>query len=57
MNTYDAVMTAENMEELTPDVIEAWQHLINTGICWQLQGWFGRHASHLIEQGLCTPPT
>jgi hypothetical protein len=36
--------------------IEAWQHLIDTGLCWQLQGWFGRTAVDLIERGLCRPP-
>lgn len=35
--------------------IEAWQYLINTGLCWRLQGWFGRIANRLIEQGVCEP--
>ena len=35
---------------------EAWQHLIDTGLCWQLQGWFGRTAQHLIDIGVCKPP-
>jgi len=35
--------------------IEAWQYLIDNGICWQLQGWFGRTATDLIEQGICKP--
>ena len=34
--------------------IDAWQHLIDTGIAWKLQGWFGRQAMFLIEQGLCS---
>lgn len=34
-------------------VIEAWQHLINTGLAWRLQGWFGRMAQRLIEEGFC----
>jgi len=32
--------------------IEAWQYLVDTGMAWQLQGWFGRTAAHLIEQGI-----
>lgn len=36
-------------------VIEAWQHLINTGLAWQLQGWFGRQAQSLIDAGICEP--
>ena len=30
------------------------QGLINSGLAWQLQGWFGRMATNLIEQGLIT---
>lgn len=41
---------AENEDERTA----AWQYLIDTGICWKLQGWFGRIASELIEEGVCT---
>lgn len=33
--------------------VAAWQSLINTGLVWQLQGWFGRRAAALIEEGLC----
>lgn len=33
-------------------LIEAWQHLIDTGLCWSLQGSFGRQAQHLIDEGI-----
>lgn len=33
--------------------VEAWQYLIDTGLCWQLQGCYGRTAQALIEQGIC----
>jgi len=29
--------------------IEAWSVLIQTGLCWSLQGWFGRTAHSMIE--------
>tara|TARA_E500000331_G_C17243219_1_gene707929 strand:+ start:1509 stop:1739 length:231 start_codon:yes stop_codon:yes gene_type:complete len=35
--------------------IQAWQHLIDTGLCWNLQGWFGRTAQHMIDIGACKP--
>ena len=38
------------------ETIAAYQHLIDTGIVWSLQGRFGRQAMHLIEVGLCTAP-
>lgn len=54
MNDYEAVMIAEGVEEAEEDVqIEAWQHLIDTGLAWSLQGWFGRAARSLIESGVC----
>lgn len=54
MNDFDAVMIAEGVQEASYDeTIEAWQHLINTGLCWKLQGFFGRTAKHLIDQGIC----
>ena len=33
--------------------LSAWQYLIDTGLCLKLQGWFGRTAQSLIEQGTC----
>ena len=53
MNDYDAVMIAEGVIEVDEDKqIEAWQHLLDTGLVWSLQGWFGRTAMDLIEQGI-----
>jgi len=60
MTNYTAVSIAEGFcggENATEEQqIEAWQHLIDTGLAWSLQGWFGRHATSLIEQGVCTAP-
>ena len=51
MNNYDAVMIAEGVIEADEEKqIEAWQHLVDTGLAWNLQGWFGRTAMDLIEQ-------
>ena len=34
------------------DIRDAWQHLHDSGLAYQLQGWFGRTAQDLIAQGL-----
>ena len=59
MNTFNAIGIAEGFVEADSEeqVIEAWQYLIDTGLAWQLQGWFGRTAAHLISEGICTDNT
>ena len=54
---YTAIGIAEGFEpaESEEQVIAAWQYLIDTGLCWSLQGWFGRTAADLIENGVCSP--
>jgi len=55
MDNCTAVMIAEGVDEASEEKqIEAWQHLIDTGLCWQLQGFFGRTAQSLIDAGICT---
>lgn len=62
LSDFDATMIAEGNYELAgldPQdvteniVISAWQHLINTGLAWRLQGYFGRTAAALINAGRC----
>lgn len=56
MDTYTATGLAEGWIEADSEdeIINAWQFLIDTGIVWQLQGSFGRMATQLIENGICT---
>jgi len=54
MNTLDAMLVIENEDGADyDDLIIAWQHLIDTGMVWNLQGFYGRTAKTLIEIGLC----
>lgn len=56
MNNYDAVMIAEGVQEADTETTRAaWQHLVDTGLAWQLQGWFGRTAITLIHAGEILP--
>lgn len=57
MDNYMAVGIAEGFEQAESEdqVIEAWQHLVDTGLCWRLQGWFGRQAKAMIDAGVITP--
>ena len=58
MNNYDAVAIVEGLVEADQETqLEAWQHLINTGFAWQIQGKHSATAKWLIEQGHCQPPT
>ena len=54
MDNYTATGIAEGFIEADSNeqVLEAWQHLHDTGLAYRLQGWFGRTAHDLIAQGI-----
>jgi len=53
LDNYLATGLAEGFEQSTEqEVIAAWQYLHDTGLAYKLQGWFGRTAKQLIEQGI-----
>lgn len=57
MDDYMAVGIAEGFEEPESEqqYFAAWQHLVDTGMCWRLQGWFGRTAQSMIDAGVIKP--
>ena len=58
MDSYRAVGIAEGFIETDDDneIYSAWQYLVDSGLAWQLQGWFGRTAERLIGQGVISAP-
>lgn len=55
MSNIEAIDIAEGYTDAVNEeqYFAAWQQLIDTGLAWKLQGWFGRHALRLIEEGYC----
>jgi hypothetical protein len=54
MTTYDACSIVEGFcgyEPTEQEQLQAWAHLIKTGAAWSLQGWYGRTAASLIDEG------
>ena len=53
MEPMEAIGIAEGLvkNDSEEKYIEAWQFLLDTGMVWSLQGWFGRTAVAMIEAG------
>lgn len=50
----DKIMAFEQGELDQDGIVELFQHLVDTGMAWTLQGFYGRTARDLIEAGLVT---
>lgn len=56
-NLVDFILLFESDYDLTDEeIIEGFQHMINSGIVWELQGFYGRTAQNLIDNGYCFLP-
>lgn len=54
---YNAELIAEGALPATEEQYwAAWQHLVDTGAAWRLQGFFGRTALAMIQGGWILPP-
>jgi len=51
-DTLGFIMAYEDGELDDDAIIEGFQHLVDTGMAWTLQGSYGRMGQHLINQGL-----
>ena len=51
----DRIMDYEGGEMPEDEAVELFQHLVDTGLVWQLQGHYGRTARDLIQAGLVKP--
>jgi hypothetical protein len=60
MTSYIACSIAEGFCEgegsSEKDQLTAWQWLSDTGTCWQLQGFYGRNVTALLEAGAIQLP-
>lgn len=53
MDTLDFILAFESGDVTDKELIEGFQALIDDGIVWTLQGFYGRTACSLIDEGLC----
>ena len=53
----DMIIDYESGNLTDEESVAMFQHLVDTGTVWSLQGSYGRTAMHLIQEGLVTTPS
>ena len=51
---FDSIIRYAQDEMDDEEIVSFFQDLVDTGLCWKLQGHYGRVAISLIENGLIT---
>jgi len=54
-NLTEQLMKYEYNQLTDEETIQLFQHLVNTGLAWQLQGSYGRTAQSMIDNGIVSP--
>ena len=53
MDLKTAIALIENDDDADAEkVLSAWQWLVDEGHVWKLQGWYGRTAADMIDDGI-----
>jgi hypothetical protein len=52
----DQLIAYEEGQITQDEEVALFEHLVETGVCWQLSGHYQRVAATLIEAGLIKPP-
>ena len=56
MRLVDQLIAYEEGQITQDEEVAFFEHLVETGVCWQLSGHYQRVAATLIEAGLIKPP-
>ena len=57
MDELDSIIAYEQGDFEDDEVIALFQRLVDSGLCWKLQGHYGRTAVFFINAGLVRPPS
>lgn len=56
MDQFEKIMAFEEGNLSVKETVQLFQELVDSGLVWQLQGYYGRVARDLIQAGLINQP-